>query len=96
MNIDEATQKAIVEELKRFGADLNLSDAQKAQAKKALESFGEKASEYVNSGNKPTKEELAAWRAGFRKTLEGFLTPEQLAKWDAEIVKAKTFLGQKL
>jgi hypothetical protein len=28
-----------------------------------------------------------------RERVEKFFTPEQLAKWDAEIAKAKTFLG---
>lgn len=95
MSMDQATQKAITEELVRFIADLNLSDKQKAQAKQALESFRETVSGYASSGKQPTKEDLAVWRDSFRKTLEGFLTSEQLSKWDAEMAKAKTFLGQK-
>ena len=87
-------QEAVAAELKRFAADLNLSDAQKAQAKAAFENAAQKADEYKKSGKTPTKEEVAAWKANFRTKLVAFLTPEQLTKWDAEVAKAKTFMGQ--
>jgi hypothetical protein len=32
-------------------------------------------------------------RGPLRARLEGFLTSDQLSKWDAEVAKAKTFLG---
>jgi Spy/CpxP family protein refolding chaperone len=92
--MDQQTQDMVAAELKRFVADLNLTDAQKAQAKTAFENLSERADEYMKSGKTPTKEEVAAWRTNFRTKLEAFLTPEQLAKWDAEAAKAKTFFGQ--
>lgn len=89
-------QQAVAAEFKRFMADLNLTDDQKAQAKAALDNAGKKLTEYADSGKQPTQEDVAAWRANFRTKLEGFLTSEQLAKWDAEMAKAKTFLGQRM
>ena len=32
-------------------------------------------------------------RDSLRARVVNFFTPEQLAKWDAEVAKAKTFLG---
>jgi hypothetical protein len=32
-------------------------------------------------------------RAPLRERVAAFLTPEQLTKWDAEVAKAKAFLG---
>ena len=37
---------------------------------------------------------LKSHRTELREGLERFLTPEQLKKWDAEVAKAKEFLGQ--
>lgn len=38
--------------------------------------------------------EVTGHRDQIRKRVESFLNPEQLKKWDAEVVKAKDFLGQ--
>jgi hypothetical protein len=35
-------------------------------------------------------------RTVIRQRLASFLNPEQLSKWDAEVGKAKEFLGQKI
>jgi len=35
-------------------------------------------------------------RAEIRERVEKFLNPDQLSKWDAEVAKAKEFLGQRL
>lgn len=87
-------QEAVAAELKRFGADLNLTDAQKAQAKTAFEAASAKVAEFQKSGKTLSKEEVAAMHTTLRTKLVAFLTPEQLTKWDAEMAKAKTFLGQ--
>jgi len=39
---------------------------------------------------------IAENRTTIRGRLVDFLTPEQLTKWDAEIAKAKEFLGQRM
>jgi hypothetical protein len=38
-------------------------------------------------------EKLKAARAPLRQCVEAFFTPEQLTKWNAEVAKAKEFLG---
>jgi hypothetical protein len=35
-------------------------------------------------------------RNEIRQRVVSFLSPEQLTKWDAEVAKAKEFLGQKM
>jgi hypothetical protein len=49
------------------------------------------------SDEAPLAARLCAWvnRAALRQRLVNFLTPEQLAKWDTEVAKAKEFLGHK-
>ena len=87
-------QDTVANELKRIAADLNLTDAQKVQAKAAIEGAQKKIADYKASGKTPTPQEIAAWKANFRERLVKFLTPEQLTKWDAEVAKARTFMGQ--
>ena len=54
--------------------------------------------EYKKSHPDVTKQDvinaLKSHRTELRAGLERFLTPEQLTKWDAEVAKAKEFLGQ--
>ena len=91
--MDVQTQDMVANELKRFAADLNLTDAQKEQAKAAIEGAQKKIADYKASGRTPTPQEIAAWKANFREKLVKFLTPEQLTKWDAEVAKSKSFMG---
>ena len=81
----------------RIAADLNLSDAQKAQLKTALETAREKLDEAREKNPNLTRADvlakLIAERSTVRERVVKFFTPEQLAKWDAEVAKAKTFLG---
>ncbi len=67
--------RVVETELKRFAAELNLSDAQKTQLKTEVMA------------------KLKEVRSSLRERVEKFFTPEQLAKWDAGIAKAKNFLG---
>lgn len=87
----------IEEELKRFGADLNLSEPQKQQLKSALERAQEKIEEVRKNNPDITRADVLAKLAGARDSIREhvvkFLTPEQLTKWDAEMSKARTFLG---
>ena len=91
---------SITSELKRFGADLNLSEDQKQKLHAFMSEAYGKVQEYKQQNPNATKEDLlkklADNRAAIRQRLVGFLTPEQLTKWDAEMGKAKEFLGQKL
>jgi periplasmic protein CpxP/Spy len=83
--------------LGRFAADLKLSDDQKTHLRTALENAREKVEEYRTSHPNATKADIVTKlkeaRAPLRERLTSFLTPEQLTKWDAEVVKAKSFLG---
>jgi Spy/CpxP family protein refolding chaperone len=90
----------VANELKRIGADLNLSDDQKQKLHTFMSEASEKLHEYKQQNPNVTREDLAKKvienRAQLRQRLVNFLTPEQLAKWDAEIARAKEFLGQKI
>jgi protein CpxP len=87
-------------ELKRFATDLNLSDAQKSQLKTALENAHEKIDEIRAKNPNISKADVVAKlkesRGALRERVVNFLTPEQLTKWDAEVTKAKTFLGNSI
>jgi len=89
--------KVVETELKRFAAELKLSDSQKTQLKTVLENAGERMDAIREKHPDVTKPEVIAKlkevRSSLRERVEKFFTPEQLAKWDAEIAKAKTFLG---
>jgi hypothetical protein len=84
-------------ELKRFAADLNLSDPQKTQLKTALENAHDKIAE-IREKNDVSRAEVVSRikeaRGAIRERVENFFTPEQLKKWDDEVTKAKTFLGE--
>ena len=89
--------KIVETELKRFGADLNLSDVQKSQLKTALERAQERLENIRANNPDVTRADVIAKlkevRGSLRERVVNFFTPEQLAKWDAEVAKAKTFLG---
>lgn len=92
----EARSK-IVDEVTRFAADLNLSESQKNQLKAAYERAEERIEEIRNSNPDVTRADvirkLVAARDQIRERIVEFLTPDQLKKWDAEMSKARTFLG---
>ena len=94
-------QRAVVaSELKQIGAKLNLSSEQKEKLEAFMTEASEKVHEYREQHPNASREDLikkvADNRASIRQRLVNFLTPEQLKTWDAEIAKAKEFLGQKL
>jgi len=95
----ELTQ-AVETELKRFAADLNLSDAQKSQLRTGLENAHERIDEIRAKNPNISRADVVAKlkenRGALRERVEKFLPPEQLTKWDAEVTKAKQFLGERL
>jgi hypothetical protein len=97
MQLSSDARDAIKNEAQRFAKDLSLTDDQKARLKTALESAREKIEDFRQSHPDVTKIDLIAKlkdaRAPLRTMLTGFLSPEQLTKWDAEVAKAKSFLG---
>jgi len=90
-------KQAVAAELKRIAGDLNLSDDQKSKLSTALENAREKLDEIRQANPDLTRADVIAKlksvRATARERLVGFLTPDQLAKWDTEMAKARTFLG---
>jgi hypothetical protein len=74
----------IEDEVRRFATELNLSDSQKAQLRTAFENPEAELDE-----DTPPQEV----RDSIRKQVTKILTPQQLTKWDAEMSKARTFLG---
>jgi hypothetical protein len=91
--------RTIATELKRFGTELNLSREQKGQLKTFLTEKYQKMQEFRQLNPNASKDDLtrnlATIRSAGREKLEKFLTPDQLKKWDAEMAKAKDFLGQR-
>ena len=97
MQLNADVRESIKNEMGRFAADMKLSDDQKTRLRTALENAREKIEEYRTSHPNASKVEILAKlkdaRAPLRERLTTFLTPEQLTKWDAEVTKAKSFLG---
>jgi periplasmic protein CpxP/Spy len=91
--------RTIATELKRFGTGLNLSREQKGQLKTFLTEKYQKLQEFRQQNPNASKDDLtrhlATIRSAGREKLEKFLTPDQLTKWDAEMAKAKDFLGHR-
>ena len=87
----------IVDEVKRFAADLNLSESQKSQLQTAFEKAEDRIEEIRKANPDVTRadviKKLAAARDQIREHIVKFLTPDQLKKWDAAMSKARTFLG---
>jgi len=100
MPLTSEQREAVVSELKRFGADLNLNDEQKQKLQAFMTEASEKVHEYKDQNPHATPQDMIKKvmdnRTALRQRLVNFLSPEQLAKWDAEVGKAKEFLGQKL
>lgn len=90
----------VVGELKRIGGDLSLTDEQKQKLHTFMTEATEKVQEFKQQNPNASREDIAkkVWenRAALRQRLVNFLTPDQLAKWDTEVAKAKEFLGYKL
>ena len=87
----------VIDEVKRFAGDLHLSEAQKAQLQAAIERAEDRIQEIRRENPDVTRadviKKLVAARDQIREHIVRFLTPEQLTKWDAEMSKARTFLG---
>ena len=90
-------KQAVVTELKRIAGELNLSDDQKTRLQTALENAREKIDEirkaHPDLSQADVIAKLRSVRDVARERVVQFLSPDQLAKWDAEVKKAKNFLG---
>jgi len=97
MSLSPEAMEAVQSELRRFAADLNLSEDQKTRLKAALEGARERLDDIRKAHPDVTRADVIAKlkevRGPLRERVVAFLTPEQLTKWDAEVAKAKAFLG---
>src|SRR5215467_6488320 len=97
MQLTSEAREAIKNEVHRFAHDLHLSDDQKTKLRSALENAREKVEAFREHRPEMSRMEVLAKlkeaRGPLRERVTEFLTPDQLAKWDAEIAKAKSFLG---
>jgi protein CpxP len=100
MDLSPEQREEAAAELKRFGADLNLTEEQKQKLHTVMIEARSKVADYLKTNPNMPKGEIIskvkANREAIRQRLANFLSPEQLTKWDAEAAKAKEFLGQKL
>ena len=100
MPLTSEQRDAVVAELKRIGASLNLSDDQKQKLQAFMTEASERMQEYRQQNPNATHQDLIKKvtdnRAALRQRVVNFLTPDQLTKWDSEVANAKEFLGQKL
>jgi len=91
---------AVAIELTRFAHELNLSDSQKEQLKAQLADKHAKLQEFrqqnPNISRNDLVKKIASVRGTLREQVVRFLTPQQLEKWDAEVSKAKEFLGHSI
>ena len=98
MNLTQEQRDQVAAEVKRFAADMHLSPDQKERLQSAFQDARGKLGDYMKSHPGITKADIAKEVAGqrdqIRQGVVSFLNPDQLKKWDTEIVKAKDFLGQ--
>jgi hypothetical protein len=100
MPLTTEQRELVADQLKKFGAELNLSDDQKDKLRGFLEQAKEKVQAYrsanPNASTADMVKAVASHRDQLREQVVKFLTPEQLTKWDAAVKNAKEFLGEKL
>jgi periplasmic protein CpxP/Spy len=100
MNLTPEQREQVASELKRFSSSLQLSDDQKEKLQNALSEARGKLAEHLKSHPNLSKadiaKQVAAHRDQIRQRVVSFLNPDQLKKWDAEVSKAKEFLGQQM
>ena len=100
MAITVEQREQVATELKRFAADLHLSEEQKEKLHAALAEGRERIGEYMKTHPNTTRAEMLAkvkeHRGEIHDRLAKVLDNEQLVKWDSEVAKAREFLGQKL
>ena len=100
MTMTAEQREQVATEVKRFAADLHLSEEQKEKLHTALAEGRERVGEYLKAHPNTTKAEIVAkvkeHRGQIHERIAKFLDSEQLGKWDSEVGKAKEFLGQRL
>ena len=100
MNLTPEQRDQVVAEAGKFATSLNLSNDQKEKLQTAFTDARSKVGDYLKDHPGITKADIVKQVAGqrdqIRQRVVNFLTPDQLKMWDAEMAKAKEFLGQNM
>jgi periplasmic protein CpxP/Spy len=100
MQLTPEQRTQVVDEVRRFSTDLHLSNDQKEKLQTAFQTAREKLGDYMKEhpgiGRGDIVKELSSHRDQIRQRVVNFLNPDQLKMWDAEVAKAKQFLGQNM
>jgi periplasmic protein CpxP/Spy len=100
MNLTQEQRDQVVAEAGRFASSLHLSSDQKEKLQNAFTDARSRVGDYLKDHPNMTKADIVKQVAGqrdqIRQRVVGFLNPEQMKMWDAEIAKAKEFLGQNM
>ena len=100
MNLTPEQRDQVVAEAGRFASSLHLSTDQKEKLQNAFTDARSRVGDYLKDHPGITKADIVKQVAGqrdqIRQRVTNFLTPDQLKMWDAEIAKAKEFLGQNM
>jgi hypothetical protein len=100
MNLTPEQRDQVVAEAGKLASNLHLSNDQKEKLQTAFTEARSKVGDYLNDHPGITKADIVKQVAGqrdqIRQRVTNFLTPDQLKMWDAEIAKAKEFLGQNM
>jgi protein CpxP len=100
MQLTSEQRSQVIDEAKRFASDLKLNNDQKEKLQTAFQTAREKLGDYMKDHPGITRgdiaKELSSHRDQLRQRVVNFLSPDQLKMWDAEVAKAKQFLGQNM
>ena len=100
MNLTPEQRNQVIAEAGKLASNLNLSSDQKEKLQTAFTDARAKVGDYLQDHPNITKadivKQVASQRDQIRQRVTNFLTPEQLKMWDAEVAKAKEFLGQNM
>ena len=100
MNLTPEQRSQVIAEAGKFASNLHLSNEQKEKLQNAMTEARSKVGDYLKDHPDITKADIVKQVAGqrdqIRQRVVGFLNPEQMKMWDAEIAKAKEFLGQNM
>ena len=98
MQLTSEQRDQVAAEVKNFAANLHLSNEQKEKLQNAFQDARGRLGDYMKEHPNVTKadmaKEIAARRDQIRQHVVSFFNPDQLKMWDAEVAKAKDFLGQ--
>jgi periplasmic protein CpxP/Spy len=100
MHLTQEQRDQVVAEAGKFATNLHLSSDQKEKLQNAFTDARAKVGDYLKDHPNTTRSDIAkqvaSHRDQIRQRVVNFLTPEQLKMWDAEMAKAKEFLGQNM